>query len=156
MSFAYENLRIYLGQKLSTSFPQPHLEASGPLSLFRYQYILNSWVFPPPAKSVPQPWYSKEEGSGEKHTNTGFLGLETSYLPMRGIQPWALCLQGDKNEWPVQNKQGVTEAASPWRQDQKNSISSFWALHTYGGWVGITCMDGDSKKRNNLSRTGKS
>lgn len=48
VSFDFENLRIYLGQKLCAPFSQPHLEASGPISLFRYQYVLNSWIYPPP------------------------------------------------------------------------------------------------------------
>lgn len=39
VSFTFENRSFeQLGQKLSTFFSQPHLETSGPISLFRYQY----------------------------------------------------------------------------------------------------------------------
>lgn len=38
---------------------------------------------------------------------------------MRGVQPLALCSQGDENELPALKKRGVTKAASPWEQNEK-------------------------------------
>ena len=46
MSFAFENLSSYLGQKLSASFSQTCLETSGPISVFRHQHSPEPAHFP--------------------------------------------------------------------------------------------------------------